>query len=188
MKIKSQLIFRFIFSFIFFIIGCSKKNEETVKPPNKNEFYWEEGISIEDIPDFPIKGFLEGREVSFGSIVLEKWRGSGDNVMNFSINKPNQPCGYIQNYEGIQILKKGSTMNIGEYIKKNFQDVSDEYEVFYKYKTSNSETIQSSSGWNCAIVIENISDKIASGKIAICFNDTKKSWIAGKFEAIICNN
>ena len=43
-------------------------------------------------------------------------------------------------------------------------------------------------GWNAALVITEINDDVVKGRIAMCFKDEKKSYIAGSFEAQVCNN
>jgi len=42
--------------------------------------------------------------------------------------------------------------------------------------------------WSGIVIIESIDEKKIKGRLAIVYNDEAKSWIAGKFEAIKCNN
>lgn len=169
--------------------GCG--NEEVKKevvPENKNEFSWKEKLEISDIPDFELKGNLNGKEVRFPYIVFEIWRGSKDNVLNFSLEKAGQKCGYIENYQGFQLISKGGPISKGEFLKSKFGDDSKNYMSFYRFINPDGTTYKSDVEWNCALHIENLTDKIVNGKISVCFNDEKKSWIAGKFEAFVCNN
>ncbi|MGH2575977.1 MAG: hypothetical protein ACRDFC_09795 [Ignavibacteria bacterium] len=175
----------------FFIISqaCSKKPEiQKQDSANKNEFNWKEDLSMSDIPEFSVKGYMNGKEIHFLYVNFERWRGSNDNVINFSVVKPEQPCGYRENDVGFQLMNKGSEIGKGGWIKSGFDDDSKFFQSFYRYITSEGNAFKSDAKWNCALWIENISDKIVNGKIAVCFNDEKKSWIAGKFEAQICNN
>lgn len=126
---------------------------------------------------------LGGKEVSFKYINFEKWRGSGDNVINFSVNKPGQNCGYVEDFEGFTLMKKGGEFSAGQWKKPKFGDDASVYRAIFK-----SGGVSSSEAWNCALNIESISDKVAGGRIVIFFNDSGKSWLAGKFEAVICNN
>jgi len=75
----------------------------------------------------------------------------------------------------------------GEFIKDAFNKNLDGYSAeFHYYVDNNIKKV--SVEWNCALVITDIDDKIVKGKIAICFKDASKSWIAGTFEAARCNN
>ena len=48
--------------------------------------------------------------------------------------------------------------------------------------------VKSTVEWNCILVITSKEEKTIKGKIAMCFKDDTKSWIAGTFEAIRCYN
>jgi len=173
----------------FVVYGCG--NDEVKKeviPVNKNEFNWKENLAILDIPDSELKGNLNGKEVRFPYIVFEIWRGSKDNVLNFSLEKAEQKCGYIENYQGFQLKSKGNSMNKGEFLKPKFDDDAKNFQSFFRYLNADGTSYKSDVEWNCALNIENLSDKIVTGKIAVCFDDEKKSWIAGRFEALVCNN
>lgn len=170
-------------------IGCGNDEvKKEVVPVNNNEFNWKENLTVSDIPDFEIKGYLNGKEVRFPYIVFEVWRGSKDNVLNFSLEKSEQKCGYIENYQGFQLISKNSPMNKGEFVKSKFGDDAKNYISFFKYINSDGTSFKSDVEWNCALNIESITDKMVNGRIAICFNDEKNCWIAGKFEALVCNN
>ena len=170
---------------LFLISGaCNKKpDDQTRSQDQKKEFGWKDNISVSDIPDFTVKGNLNGKEVQFGYINFEKWHGSNDNVINFSVRKPEQNCGFIENFEGFTLMNMGAEIKNGDWIKAKFGDDPKTYQAFFK---NNGE--KSSSEWNCALNIESITDKAVKGRIALFFNDGAKSWIAGKFEAVICNN
>jgi hypothetical protein len=185
-----KYLFFLIFLFLFFIFGCGKKSDVTnqTSASNKTEFSWKDNLTINDIPDFPVRGNLNGEEVTFTYINFEKWRGSNDNVINFSMIKPEQQCGFIENFKGFQLINKGGSINLGDYSKGKFEENPESYNAFFKFTESDGSTIKSSSSWNCALKITGNSDKLVSGSIALCFNDEKKSWVAGKFEAVICNN
>ncbi len=164
--------------------ACGNKSGENDKTSTeKREFGWKDNVTAGDIPDFPVKGMIGGKEVQFGYINFEKWRGSNDNVINFSVNKPEQSCGFIENFEGFVLMNKGGEIKLGEWIKSKFDSDPATYNASFK-----TGGITSSAAWNCALNIESIDSKKAAGKILIYFNDPAKSWIAGKFEANICNN
>ena len=184
-----------LFSFYIIILGlsiltgCGKDEvKKEIITGNNSTFNWKDDLSVLDIPDFEIKGSLNGKEVRFPYIVFEKWRGSNDNVLNFSTVKAEQQCGYIENYQGFQLINKGKSITKEGFVKAKFGDEPETYRAFFRYLNSDGTSFKSDAGWNCALRIENISDKIVSGKVAICFNDERKSWIAGKFEAVVCNN
>jgi hypothetical protein len=181
--------FLFLFIFVFTGINCGKKSDETNNQTSsgKTGFTWKDNLALSDIPDSPVKGILNGKEITFYYINFEKWRGSHDNVLSFSVNKPEQPCGFIENFKGFQLINKGNAIQ-GEYIKAKFDNESASYSAYFKYNATDGSPVKSNAPWNCALKIDNINDKIVSGRIAISFNDDKKSWVAGKFEASICNN
>jgi hypothetical protein len=165
--------------------ACGNKSDDKTATDNKKtgEFGWKDGVTAADIPDFPVKGFLDGKEVQFQYINFEKWRGAGDNVINFSLVKPSQNCGFIENFSGFTLINKGAAIGQGEWVKSKFGDDPKTYQAYFQ-----KGEMKSSGTWNSAYVIESVTDKIVKGKIAIFFNDENKSWIAGKFEAAVCNN
>ena len=173
----------------FIVYGCGNDEvKKEVVPVNKNEFNWKENLAVLDIPDFELKGNLNGKEVRFPYVVFEIWRGSKDNVLNFSLEKAEQKCGYIENYQGFQLISRGSYLTKGEVSKPAFNDDAKNYQSFYRFINPDGTSYKSDVRWNFALNIENITDKIVTGKIAVCFDDEKKSWIAGRFEALVCNN
>ena len=170
------------------VVGCGRKQELQEQHLNKGEFSWKDNLGIGDLPDYPVKGYLNGQEVRFSYVVFEKWRGSNDNVLMFSVNKPEQPCGFIENFSGFQLLNKGNSIARGEWTKPKFEEDASTYHTFYKYVSAEGNSFKSDVLWNCTLKIESVSEKSVTGKIAICFNDDKKSWIAGRFDALVCNN
>ena len=165
-------------------LSCNNKpGDNTSGSSNKNVLSWHDDIKPGEIPDSPLKGFINGREVQFQYINFEKWRGSGDNVINFSVSKPGQNCGYIEDFEGFTLMNKGGDLRQGDWKKARFTDDPATYKASFK-----AAGVSSSEPWNCALNIDSISDKVVKGRVVIFFNDEAKSWVAGKFEAIICNN
>lgn len=173
------------------IFSCGKKEENTetkkVQTTDKTKFEWAESISTSDIPDFPVKGFLNGKEVEFKYICFIKWHGSNDNEIHFSTGKPQSNCGAVVNDSGFHFTSLKKDIPIGEIVKENFAKNVEGYSASYHYYVGD-EPKNVNIPWNCALVITEIGDKTVKGKIAICFKDEKKSYIAGKFEAILCNN
>lgn len=178
--------------FILFItlsfLSCGKQDTSKIdKIVSKKDFVWSENISLEMIPDIPLKGMMNGKEINFEYINYEMWRGSGDNVINFGNKKPSQVCGYVENDNSFHLTRKGTGFQKGEFIKENFNSTIDGVTADYHYFTGN-DIVKLNPPWNCALIIKELSDKYVKGKIAICFKDDAKSWIAGEFEALICNN
>ena len=184
-KILNKKYYFFFFSFfLLWIVSCGRKTDNTSSgQDNKKEFSWHNDLQISDIPDFPVKGFLDGKEVKPAYINFERWRGSNDNVINFSSVKPAQQCGYMDSFIGFTLINKGNQINKGDWLKSKFEEGPISYQAYFY-----SGGKKSNSAWNCALFIESISNKTVSGKIALFFNDENKSWVAGKFEAIVCNN
>ncbi|MCX7877224.1 MAG: hypothetical protein N2510_01135 [Ignavibacteria bacterium] len=171
---KVSLIF---FSLLTFL-SCSEEKKDV----NTDGFRWKETVEIKDIPDIPVKGYLNGTEVNFDYINFERWRGSNDNVINFSLVKPLQKCGYIDGFRGFSILRRGGDFTQGEWVKSDFKQKGNE-EAYYI-----SNGVRSDSEWNCALRIDEVTPKYVKGSVLIFFNDDKKSWVAGRFEAVVCNN
>mgnify|MGYP001186366785 FL=1 len=172
------------------VLFQSCKKADDVKPPVTNsskDFQWKEKLSVADIPDMPLKGFLKGKELKIDYVNFENWRGSGDNVFNFGDKKPNQPCGYVENDNAVQLLRKSGEIPKGEFVKTSFDANMDGYVADYHF-TEKDNMKKISVPWNCALFIEEMTDDVVKGKIAICFKDDSKSWIAGKFEAVRCSN
>lgn len=183
---KKILLLLILLQTVFAFQACDKGSDNKEKPSTEDvnkEFGWRDNISVSDIPDFPAKGMIAGKEVQFAYINFEKWRGSGDNVLNFSLSKPGQNCGFIENFEGFTLMNKGGEFKQGEWIKAKFADDPAAYHANFKIAGASS-----TENWNCALYIESIGEKTVKGKIALFFDDGSRSWAAGNFEAIICNN
>jgi len=172
---------------LVFLSSCKEvKQEEPVL--NNKVFSWRSELKISEIPDTPVKGFLKGKDVDITYVNFENWRGSGDNVLNFSNIKPKNNCGFIENNNSFQLLRKAGEIKAGELIKSTFDQNLDGYTAFYEIRDSSGTVVKSTEQWNCVLVITSMDDKIVKGKIAICFKDESKSWIAGTFEATRCYN
>lgn len=173
---------------LFSFISCGKKEQDKKEQnTNVNDFVWNENISIDKIPDFPIKGMMNGKPIDLAYINFEKWRGSGDNVINFGDKAPSQNCGYVENDNAFHLIHTNGDFKEGEFVKENFTKNINGYTADFHYMVD--KNIKKANVlWNCAIVITEIDEKSVKGKIALCFKDESKSWIAGTFEAIRCNN
>lgn len=178
-------IFVLVLAAMMFIQGCSKQDKQNNQTQtDKKEIGWKDGVSANDIPDSPLKATLGGKEIQFAYVCFEKWRGSGDNVLVFSLNKPSQPCGFIEDFQGVVLTSKGAPINQGELTKSKFGD--DPKNLTASFSLAGQDKF--SGAWDCSLVIESIDTKSVKGRIALYFNDDKKSQAAGKFEASICNN
>lgn len=177
----------FILQAFLFLPACNKTSDNDTKvnteQDSKKEFGWSDDISPAVIPDFPVKGYMVGKEVQFTYVNYERWRGSGDNVINFSVNKPEQNCGFIENFEGFILINKGGEFKQGQWVKAKFADEPGSYSA--NFKTAGTTSTEN---WNCALVIDSFGEKTVKGRIALFFDDGSKSWAAGTFEAVICNN
>ena len=174
---------------VFVLYGCGKKPDvQNQSAGNKMQFSWNQELSVNDIPDFPLKGIIDGKEINYPYLNFEKWHGSNDNVLRFSTQKPEQPCGFIQNFQGIEIIRKGNTIELGVYEKKHFSDDNMGYKVSYITDAGGGNLTKSTSDWNFAMKIDSLNWKTISGKVVVCFNDVTKSWVAVRFSAAVCNN
>lgn len=187
-EIQRHLIKTIAIFCIFAIVSCSKK-EEKINGGNtgSKDFKWSSELKITDIPDAPLKGTINGKEVSFAYINFETWRGSGDHVLNFGDVKPKNNCGYIESDNSFHLMHKGGEIKTGDLIKASFDQNLDGYTAYFS-SSSDSANVKTSIPWNCALVITSMDDKTVKGKIAMCFNNDARNWIAGSFEAIRCYN
>lgn len=170
----------------FILFSCKKQeiNKQTTSSGNEN-FSWKEVVSFNDIPDYPIKGYIGEKEIKIEYINFEKWRGSGDNTFYFSTKKPQQNCGAVVNDTAFRLTKANKEFNEQEFIKESFSSTIDGYGAdFHIYVGEESKDFNVP--WNCALKIISMEGKKVKGKIVMCFKDEKKSWIAGTFEAIVC--
>ena len=168
-------------------ISCNKKDEQNADLKSGDGFTWKSELKITDIPETPIKGFLNGKEFNPSYINFEQWRGSGDNVLNFGDVIPKNNCGYVESDNSFHLIRKSGKIESGELLKASFDQTLDGYVAYYN-KKDESQNTKTTMPWNCALVISEMNDKTVTGKIAICFKDDKRSWIAGSFTAIRCNN
>ena len=177
----------FLLSLIL-LSSCNKKEESTNQQNSTSgEFSWRETISVKDIPNTPIKGKIDGKDFNPSYIVFEQWRGSNDNVFVFSDKSPQNKCGFIENDNGFNLTKLGAEFKEGEFVKDSFIKNLEGYSADF-HITENEDMKKITAGWNVALIITEINDEVVKGKIAMCFKDDKKSWIAGSFEAPVCNN
>lgn len=184
-KIYGVLILLFFISF-----ACGKKQDDTGKTQtDKSTFSWAEVVSIDKIPDFELKGMMNGKEFKVGYVNYEYWRGSEDNVINFTAKPPRQNCGsFEEDDSGFKLTKKAGLFKEGEFIKDRFSITVNGVVADFHYSLGKDNTKNVTAEWNCALMISEINDKNVKGKVAICFNDELKSWIAGTFVAVKCNN
>lgn len=183
-----KLLKKVLILLIFVIaLSCGKDkdvdNEKTV-----GKFQWSENISVEQIPNNPITGVMNGKEIKIEYVNYEQWRGSGDNVINIGNRSPKQNCGYVENDDAFHLMNVAGEFKEGEFIKGNFDTNIEGVIADYHYYDANNNIVKVNVPWNCALLITELGDDIVKGKIAICFKDDKKSWIAGTFEAIRCFN
>jgi hypothetical protein len=177
-----------ILAVVFVFTSCNKKEGNTDQTGSNNgEFIWKENLSVKDIPNSPIKGMIDGKNINITYVNFEKWRGSNDNVLNFSDKAPLNKCGFIENDNAFHLTRVGGDIKEGDLNKDTFLKNLEGYVADF-HVTENEDMKKISTGWNLALVIDEINDDVVKGKIAMCFKDDKKSWIAGKFEAVRCNN
>lgn len=136
----------------------------------------------------PVKGSINGKEIKIEYINFEKWRGSGDNVINLGDVKPKNNCGYVESGSSFHVIHKSGEIKTGELLKATFDQNLDGYIAYYDTVKAGVTEFKSAIPWNCALVITEINENKVKGKIAVCFKDDSKSWVAGTFEAIKCNN
>ncbi len=183
-------IYKILLNVIFVILiifSCKKQevNDQTTSSGNQS-FSWKEVVNFNDIPDYPIRGYIGDKEIKIVYINFEKWRGSGDNTFYFSTKKPQQNCGSVVNDTAFRLTRANKNFEEQEFIKESFTTSKEGYGAdFHVYVGEESKDFDVP--WNCALKISYLDDKKIQGKIVMCFKDEKKSWIAGTFEGIVCN-
>jgi len=175
---------------ILFLNGCGKKQDNSgTTPADKNNFTWNDVINADRIPDFPVKGMMNGKEFKVEYVNFEYWRGSDDNVINFASKPPRQNCGsFADDDSGFRLTKKAGQFKEGTFLKDSFNTPIEGTVADFHFSSGKDNTKNMTPEWNCALVITDINSKTVKGKIAICFKDDSKSWVAGTFEAVRCNN
>jgi len=179
----SLLIFAVLVS-----MSCGKKEDKpnTVNT-NPGEFSWSENVYVNNIPVYPLKGKIYGKDINFEYVNFEVWRGSNDNVINFGSRAPKQKCGYIENDNAFHLSRLGGMFEEGDFVKESFGKNIDGFIADFHITVDNN-TKKISVPWNCALVITDINEDVVKGRIAMCFKDDAKSWIAGTFTALRCFN
>lgn len=186
MKILCVKIISVILTFAF--LSCNEKQEQGLENNSTKDFTWKSELKVSDIPDTAVKGFINGKEVNLAYINFEQWRGSGDNVLNFGDVVPKNNCGYVEGSNSFHLMLKSGEIKTGEILKATFDQNLDGYVAYYDTANADQQNNKKSLPWNCVLVITSMDEKTVSGKIALCFKDDMKSWIAGKFQAIRCYN
>jgi major membrane immunogen (membrane-anchored lipoprotein) len=181
--------FCFILISIVLLSSCGKKDDVKTTVQDKNTFVWTDALSLDKIPDSPVQGMMNGKEFKVEYINFEVWRGSDDHVINFTAKAPRQNCGAFEdNDSGFRLTKKSGEFKPGDFIKDKFTTSMEGVVADYHFSLGKDNTKNVTPDWNCVFTITEINDKTVKGKIAICFKDESKSWIAGTFEAIKCIN
>lgn len=188
MHLLKTICIKILILLIFGFVSCNKQEGESTENKSNQHFSWKAELKISDIPDSPIKGYINGREVKLDYINFEQWRGSGDNVLNFGDVKPKNNCGYVESDNSFHLVYKAGEIKSGELLKTSFDQNLDGYIAYYDTMSVKETNGKNSVPWNCALVITGMDEKTVRGKIALNFKDDKKSWIAGSFEAIRCYN
>ena len=167
-----MIFYRSIVLLFFLLLGfsCGKyKSTDEIPRTITGEFKWSENISVNQIPETPVKGFINGKEINIEYINYENWIASKDNVINFSSKKPSQNCGFVE-YDVSLTRKNVPFPDKGEFLKENFSTTKEGYNAVY-FDNEKKVTV----GWNCALVITETTDKVVRGKIAICSKMKRKA-------------
>jgi hypothetical protein len=172
---------------VIFLISCSKQEQQTEKVSAGNNFLWTEQISLDKIPSFSIKGSLNGKEFKAEYINMEFWRGTNDYVLYFGSKKPSQKCGYPgEDESAFRLIRKSSEFKTGTIVKDTFDKNVEGIIADFHYYLGKDNTQNTGAQWNCALEITEINEQTVKGRIALCFKDDAKSWLAGTFESIRC--
>jgi hypothetical protein len=104
-----------------FLLSCGKKNETTQDDKPKSDFFWHDNVSVKRYSDFPIKGYLDGKEVQFSYINFRTLAVLMIMCLAFSLVKPAQNCGFIEEFSGFVLINKGGSINQGDWLNQILQ-------------------------------------------------------------------
>jgi len=151
-------------------------------------FAWREKIKVEDIPDVPIVGMLNGEEFSSKFVRVKRSMHNPEMIeLEICQGTPKKPCGI---YGGNKFK-----LSFPKAIKSKVWDMSSADKgktggsAGYNYASGEKgQTASTTTKWAGAILIENMDGGKVRGKVAVCFgeHDGFKNWVAGRFEAVDC--
>jgi len=211
MLIVSLLLLAVLITWTILMPGCQPKPQEAaVEPPAPvpqpesaggettvaapTEFTWAEAPTLASIPNASITGMVNGEKFEAKTVRVKK--GDSGPELEMSNGTADTPTGLIMDDTGVELrfpLAEGTT---GQFTKALADDVDfDSAHGWYWYPQGGDKGPMSvNPTWACAVEVtewtmqtsaddENVLGNI-KGKVAVCFDDDSKSWVAGTFDCI----
>ncbi len=160
-------------------------------------YAWTETPTLAGIPGGPVKGVLNGKPFEPKAVVMDVDKGDKLRRIVFSAK---EMSGNSDTLSGVAQVVITTTQDLapGTKFEVKMGFPHDEGTIFYCHYDGPNPPISVNSPWACALSIDSGEKKpydpkgemvqIAGtykGKIHLCFNDNKKTYIAGDFEAKI---
>jgi len=192
------------------LAGCPPKQTgtetTTVAPPSESpkapveaasaptEFAWTDKPAIDQVPDAPLKGMINGKAFTANTIRIEQG-DEGKATLEISDATLEDPTGIITDDTGLDLdftLPEGQA---GELLRAiaDEKDFDKEHAYYHYPQGGDKGPMSVNAFWGCALQIESWdmtadpgNEKIlgkVKGKVAVVFEDDAKSWVAGSFEA-----
>ncbi|MFO7945716.1 MAG: hypothetical protein R6V19_02730 [Armatimonadota bacterium] len=161
-----------------------------------DEFSWTETPSLDAIPEGTITGMINGEPFEAKTVRIQQLDDQVGAQLEISDQAVEEPTDIISEDTGVQLrfpIEEGTS---GELVMSLDDDKDfDTTNAFYWYPQGDDKGPMSiNADWGCALQIddwtleesEEYDDVVGTvtGKVAITFNDEKKSWVAGTFDCV----
>lgn len=165
---------------------------ETVEAP-AGSFAWTETPTLDQVPDAPISGMINGKPFTAQTVRLEK--RDDQVVLRIMDQKPDTSTGMVTGETSASlylVLEEGKPAEFVAGIKDEKKDPADAIYVYPQGGDKGPMTMNSD--WGAALKLDEWTlgkdpadeDLLGTvkGKVAIVFADDPKSWVAGTFEGV----
>ncbi|MHB8997241.1 MAG: hypothetical protein ACYC63_18500 [Armatimonadota bacterium] len=190
---------------VLLVSGCPKPAEPVAPPAPDAQappaapadpaaaFEWTETPTVDAIPAGPVKGTINGEP--FEAKMVRVKQGDKSPSIEIIDMAPDKPSGMVTGDTAAELDFPLPPGKPGEYVKdvKSEKNFDKEHAYYYYPQGGDKGPMSVNPDWGAALVItewttekdpadENVLGKV-KGKVLIVFDDEKKSWVGGDFEA-----
>lgn len=156
-----------------FAFSCTKKDK-----------YWSSSVKGGGIPDTPVVGKINDKEIAVAYVRVKKW--DDHYSWDFSNKPAESQCDIILDDDAVHFSSK--ILRTGTFEKKTDQEIEfDDYHAYYHYEQEDGSPMSINPSWAAKIVVASFDKekKTITGWVDIRFDDGK-TQIAGKFSGDLC--
>ncbi len=164
--------------------GCQKTTTEEATETVATEEGWSSATDKGDIPDTPITGTVNGKNITVKDVQIQKMDGEYD--WSFSNLAPDSTCGVVISNDAVNFSSK--VLQEGTFEKKMTEEIEfDDYHSYYHYNQEDDTPMTINTEGAAKVVVKKIDEasKKVTGWARFNFDDDK-TMIEGSFTADLC--